>query len=93
MKVVPETIRKSGKNNREAFTLMELLVVIAIIAILAALLLPSLARSKASAQVARCKSNLRQMGIALNVYEGDAETYPLLAFQIADTKISAWFTL
>jgi prepilin-type N-terminal cleavage/methylation domain-containing protein/prepilin-type processing-associated H-X9-DG protein len=63
---------RASRNTPPAFTLVELLVVIAIIGILAALLLPTLAQSKASAWRANCASNLRQLGFASQFYWDDS---------------------
>src|SRR5690606_20683298 len=72
--------KAEGRKSRArlAFTLIELLVVIAIITILAALLMPALSRAKESGKSAVCIGNLRQIGIALQIYvEGNDNRMPV----------------
>ena len=68
------TIAKTSRRRpaaKRAFTLIELLMVIAVIGILSAILLPVLSRAKLSGQCAVCQSNLREMGLATQLYWGD----------------------
>jgi prepilin-type N-terminal cleavage/methylation domain-containing protein/prepilin-type processing-associated H-X9-DG protein len=74
-----------GRPVRGAFTLIELLVVIAIIAILAALLLPVLARSKREGVRVKCLSNLKQLTLGAHMYAGDNRDY--LAPNIPDSDL------
>ncbi len=75
---LPPRVRPNGASD-PAFTLIELLTVIAIIAILAALLLPALSRTKDRARRTTCSSNLRQVNLAIHLYADDfADSLPIL---------------
>src|ERR1051326_5927602 len=65
------TLAPSDSAQAHGFTLLELLVVIAIISLLAAMLLPALARAKGAAHRISCLSNLRQIGTAATLYMAD----------------------
>jgi prepilin-type processing-associated H-X9-DG protein/prepilin-type N-terminal cleavage/methylation domain-containing protein len=90
------SVSARGRSRlRAAFTLVELLVVVGIIAILIAILLPSLRKAMQSANTVKCLSNLRQMGMGIQFYAND--NHGLCAPSAMDTtqipQMGAWVTI
>ena len=80
------------RELRNGFTLIELLVVIAVIAILAGMLLPALSKAKDRAKTTHCISNLKQIGVAAQMYAHDNENVLQLDAIIPDPNVT-WGTI
>lgn len=78
----------SHQMDRQAFTLIELLVVVAIIALLISILLPSLSKARETARTVACSSNMRQFGVANQMYADECDNWFVA---IVDYTYDPWY--
>jgi prepilin-type N-terminal cleavage/methylation domain-containing protein/prepilin-type processing-associated H-X9-DG protein len=86
----PSLKRGVDGRRQSAFTLIELLVVIAVITILAAMLLPALAKAKYAVKNAQCRNNLRQISLGVSLYTSTHGAFPTATFRVGQV---AWVGL
>lgn len=79
------TKKAPGTTHRQGFTLIELIVVLMILAVLGALLLPSVQRSRTVSRRVQCKNNLKQIGLALHTYSDTFGSFPS-GFEVTSTE-------
>ncbi len=83
--------RSRAPAHRRGFTLIELLVVVAIIAMLLAVLMPSLSRAKEQAKAVKCLAHLRELGHGMLVYYDEWGNYPAHQWRLPDNSRIRWF--
>jgi prepilin-type N-terminal cleavage/methylation domain-containing protein/prepilin-type processing-associated H-X9-DG protein len=88
---MPARLSRSAADAGRAFTLIELVVVLAVVAILVALLLPAVQAARESARRNQCTANLRQIGLAMEMYHDAHNCFPLAAMTAPDVEYGPMF--